>query len=699
MIGSRRVDLFRRCTRLTNPSLHFPQACPPLPRPYSRIPLVVTRPSSTSPPNLVVSGKLRKFPVGVSDFSRIRKLPGRAYFDKTGYISELEEGAGVQLVCRPRRFGKSLTVTTLRYFHGFQFRDQYDKLFKGLNVDEAVSNGTIQPGRYLLLEFDFSQPTRPHDLDQSAQFIGQHINMMLSIFIRDYTKYLGESFASQTSTFTEKSPAENLARLIHAIYLLADEYDACANDYMDPHNPRLWSDAAPSRLLKGFWSNVKAGGKLGYGIQKVYITGVTPLLLSDLFSGANDQENISFSPLISTICGLTRSDVLEALKVICNNEEEVQAHLRELEHNANGYHFCDEQSVEPVFNTHTALSYLEVSGGRRPKAVEAPNSEVSESFLEACAGAPRAVNEIQLALQKDEHGAYRKIPYDTVLRSFKLSELAASEGDISAWRSLMVYMGGLTFDMNDPSNSLKIPNLIAAKRFGFALLDRLDLYHFMINAVHTLAETGNPKDVLAGYCHMMRERDVFGDAFLKKEEHHRDNIRWGILQNDAMQSTLEYQVTKVSNSPGFVDLLITDNKNLYTLIEFKNIQIPYLELSGEDNIGKVKGLDAMKLNDILKLKFKGDKYRTGSINNWIDGRGHGPVSGSVRNQLQSYITGPTVQKEIANKDFRAFAVVIVGSRQILVREMDRHGKWVSKFQLVNGNHLDKMAGLGSKMRH
>ncbi|KIX09174.1 uncharacterized protein Z518_00253 [Rhinocladiella mackenziei CBS 650.93] len=100
-----------------------------------------------------------------------------------------------------------------------------------------------------------------------------------------------------------------------------------------------------------------------------------------------------------------------------------------------------------------------------------------------------------------------------------------------------------------------------------------------------------------------------------------------------MQST---QVTKMNNSSGFVDLLITDNKNLYTFMEFKNIQIPYLELSGEGSIEKAKRLEPMKLNDILKLKFKGDKYRTGSINNWIDGKGRGPVSRSVRNQLQSW---------------------------------------------------------------
>jgi hypothetical protein len=105
-----------------------------------------------------------------------------------------------------------------------------------------------------------------------------------------------------------------------------------------------------------------------------------------------------------------------------------------------------------------------------------------------------------------------------------------------------------------------------------------------------------------------------------------------------------------------------------------------LGLSGEENIDKAEQLEAMKLNDILKLKFKGDKFRTGTIRNWIDGRG--PKSGDVRKQLHSYITEPTVQKEIAHKNFRAFAVVIVGSRQILVREMDRHGNWVNKFQLA-----------------
>ena len=91
----------------------------------------------------------------------------------------------------------------------------------------------------------------------------------------------------------------------------------------------------------------------------------------------------------------------------------------------------------------------------------------------------------------------------------------------------------------------------------------------------------------------------------------------------------------------------------------------------------------MELDDILELKFKDDKFRSGTVGNWTDGNDPSdPKSGSVREQLRSYITGDTVQEEITGKKFRAWVVVIIGSRQILMREMDGDGNWVGKFQLA-----------------
>lgn len=294
---------------------------------------------------------------------------------------------------------------------------------------------------------------------------------------------------------------------------------------------------------------------------------------------------------------------------------------------------------------------------------------------------------MQRALQRDKHDNYQKIPYSTILSGFKLSELsiqAAGEGDISAWQSLMVYMGGLTFDPQDPSKFLKIPNLVAAKRFRYALLSRVNLYQSITNALRFLSENGNIKDVLTGYRRLMQQRDIGDQAFRKTEENHRDSIWYTILENPALTPKAEYRVRKWSDREGFVDLLIEDKKNLYTVLEFKNIQIDYLGLQGKSTNDKAKQLEDMKLNEILKLKFKGDNFRSGTIRNWFDGNNpKSRNSGEVREQLQSYIKGATVQKEIADKkNFRAFAVAIVRSRQILMREMGRDGEWVRQFQLA-----------------
>jgi hypothetical protein len=135
-IGNLHISLCRRCAVPTSPTLRFapllPRCHARIPLRQARIPLVISRPSSTTPSSstLVVSGELETFPLSISDFREIRQ-PGLAYFDRTKYIPELQTKAtNVRLICRPRRFGKSLTVTMLRYFHGFQFRNQYDELFK-----------------------------------------------------------------------------------------------------------------------------------------------------------------------------------------------------------------------------------------------------------------------------------------------------------------------------------------------------------------------------------------------------------------------------------------------------------------------------------------------------------------------------------------------------------------------------------------
>ena len=120
---------------------------------------------------------------------------------------------------------------------------------------------------------------------------------------------------------------------------------------------------------------------------------------------------------------------------------------------------------------------------------------------------------------------------------------------------------------------------------------------------------------------------------------------------------------------------------------FKNIPLNTLDIEGRIIDDKAKLLEGMILKEILQLRFDGAKRRSGTIQDWFDGDDQDKENyGEVRRQLQDYITGSTVQKEIAGvagkKKFRAFAAVIVGARQILIREMGADGEWVGGFQLA-----------------
>ena len=180
---------------------------------------------------------------------------------------------------------------------------------------------------------------------------------------------------------------------------MADEYDAISNEFINPTDDTAWNTilAAPENkdgnsssgdpsgrrgdhissneisLLKGFWSCVKAlaGGTevLSSGTVRSYITGVTSLSLADHTSGYNIQNNISFDHSVTGLCGLSKEDVEAALDIIYNkhdptgsdNAAKQDAGLDEMVKYFNGYHFCNYQKVDSVFNTDTSLYHLSVN--------------------------------------------------------------------------------------------------------------------------------------------------------------------------------------------------------------------------------------------------------------------------------------------------------------------------------------------------
>jgi len=98
----------------------------------------------------LVIEQIAQFPQGAYNFEHLRKQ-GFSFFDKTRFIPLLSETSSpVELFCRPRRFGKSLTLSMMENFLGVQFKGKYNQLFKGLDVDKVVNQGHLAYGQYLI---------------------------------------------------------------------------------------------------------------------------------------------------------------------------------------------------------------------------------------------------------------------------------------------------------------------------------------------------------------------------------------------------------------------------------------------------------------------------------------------------------------------------------------------------------------------
>ncbi|RPA95774.1 hypothetical protein L873DRAFT_1301258 [Choiromyces venosus 120613-1] len=288
----------------------------------------------------IKGNKLEAFPrCSESNFSNLRRNNSFAYFDRTRYVSVLDSiHARAILFLRPRRFGKSLTLSMLQHFHGIQHRDQYDELFLDLDIDKDVKGDKITPGEYLILDFNFAEVNRTRDLNKAAEGLAVNIIWSLERFYRVYYSYLGGSSGQLMSENINQGDAiHSLRKLVlivddalseiknrgdkkhplanvKGIYLLVDEYDAFSNEYMDPHNLQPWVESDASSLVKDFWATVKGMMRLPYGIQKCFITGISPLSLADNTSGFNIAVNMSFKKEVAGICGLSRADVEGALE-------------------------------------------------------------------------------------------------------------------------------------------------------------------------------------------------------------------------------------------------------------------------------------------------------------------------------------------------------------------------------------------------
>ena len=275
-----------------------------------------------------------KYPIGTQTFSKIIEN-GMVYVDKTDLVYNLAQ-KNICFLCRPRRFGKSLLISTLESY----FKGEKD-LFKGLKIEELEKDWT----QYPVFRIDFAQGGYGVEGDLKKEIDKRLTQWERQLGIEKQIDKSGSRFSDIL--------AEAHRQTGRKCVVLIDEYDKPLLDVlMEP------MEAENRAVLKEFYGTFKAADE---HLRFVLLTGVTKFSQVSVFSGFNQPEDISMKSEFDALCGITKDelvsyfdDEIEAMaeKKKCSKEE---MYIR-LKKQYDGYHFSEE--MLDIFNPYSVLNAL-----------------------------------------------------------------------------------------------------------------------------------------------------------------------------------------------------------------------------------------------------------------------------------------------------------------------------------------------------
>ncbi len=282
-----------------------------------------------------MNNKLPLYPIGIQDFIKIRSN-GYTYVDKTRYIYDLVKFHGIVFLRRPRRFGKSLFLSTLQTF--FEGKREY---FRGLAIDSLP----VEWDSYPVLHFDFNAKdyNRPNALEE-----------ILKSYLDIYEEKYGH-----TGYDAPDDRFRTLIRLIKEktgkdVVILVDEYDKPLLS-TEEHTEEQERNRS---ILKGFFGVLKT---MDHSIRFGMISGVGRFSKVSIFSDLNNLKDISMSNEYSDICGLTQKELEKFFKngieeLSLNNELTYQEALERLKLTYDGYRFS--KAGSDLYNPFSVLNAL-----------------------------------------------------------------------------------------------------------------------------------------------------------------------------------------------------------------------------------------------------------------------------------------------------------------------------------------------------
>ena len=277
----------------------------------------------------------RKLPIGIQSFEKLR-TGGYLYVDKTELVYRLAKAGIPCFLSRPRRFGKSLLLSTLEaYFLGKK------DLFKGLAIERLEQDWLVYPVLHLDLNAE------KYD---SNERLANLLESQLEAWEAEYgVTEINRSYSIRFMTVIRRAYEQTGRRVV----VLVDEYDKPMLRSFD--NPELQRDFRET--LTAFYTVLKSADAY---LQLVFITGVTKFAQMGIFSNLNQLQDISLHPAYTTLCGMTRAEIEavfapELQSLARGNGLTYEETMDKLGRQYDGYHF-NYRNWEGMFNPFSVLN-------------------------------------------------------------------------------------------------------------------------------------------------------------------------------------------------------------------------------------------------------------------------------------------------------------------------------------------------------
>ena len=480
-----------------------------------------------------------KYPIGIQQFEKLREDEW-VYVDKTRQIYELVQGGSCYFLSRPRRFGKSLLLSTLdAYFQGKKH------LFEGLAIENLEKEWTVHP--VLHLDLNAKPFTKLQDLYDL-------LNAQLYLYEQEY-----ESVAIDTSIEGRFRALIRAAKLKTGrnVVVLVDEYDK-------PMLQAIGNETLQTEFrnaLKAFYGVLKsADGDLRFAM----LTGVTRFSKVSVFSDLNNLEDISMMPQYHDICGISEKELhatfdAEVGKLAqANGQTKEEAYL-ELKRRYDGYHFC--ANTPGMYNPFSVLLTLK-------------NANYGSYWFST--DTPTYLVELMKEVNLN--------PADLTGYEAGASELDCIQAKVDNPIAVLYQSGYLTikgYDKDVRLYSLDFPNEEVKEGFVNFLMP----YYTPISETESPAFIGKfVREVKAGKVDdfMRRLKALMADTpyeLIRDLENHYQNVMYIITKLMGLYIQAEYRTSR-----GRIDLLIGTDKYVY-IIELK------LDGSAEEALSQINAKD------------------------------------------------------------------------------------------------------------